>query len=504
MTSSQLQAATQTQRPAHLGKDQTRQGLLGWLNQSLAPINLVVSNLTTDMCDGVVLFRLLELITHKTLKGWHTSPDNMMLKLDNLNMFLRILGYFGIKISGVSPEDIYSGNENIITAILLLMIKKYTPALKLDEFSPSGGPAPTDGSYDPNTPLYKSPSQDEFNPPSDEAPQPPPGERPLSSRLAPVDPSSSPTDTSAMGAQPRPPSGTEGPLRGRVRSRMVTPDEQAMLSSQITSPGTNLIARAPNKFAVDPSLTPDISSLLGGNIDMPLSNSPSTSSTNSVTPPSSLRTQGPVPVARVGTPPSSGVLPGPPKTGSPVGSRPLPNPQAGLAKGPKVGPKTATPPPGYPGPSGSPPPNMPKTAPHPANGGLPPQSSVKRTATPPKMAPGTAPFSVGHRAPVKYGSPKMPPARSPMVARPLPVPVAKSEPREEMDINIVPQDAMQDAGIPAIEMDFSSPVPGSETASKAHPNRTRASTISNINTNVFDLDAFSDMEDLLMGLADNI
>lgn len=89
-----------------------------------------------------------------------------------------------------------------------------------------------------------------------------------------------------------------------------------------------------------------------------------------------------------------------------------------------------------------------------------------------------------------------------LASRPLPVPVARNEPREEMDINFVPQDAVQDSTIPAIEMDFTTAVPGSETAARAQ--RTRASTISNINTNVFDLDAFSDMESLLIGLADGI
>lgn len=105
--------------------------------------------------------------------------------------------------------------------------------------------------------------------------------------------------------------------------------------------------------------------------------------------------------------------------------------------------------------------------------------------------------------PKKVGAPGLKsPAPHPMASRPLPVPVAKSEPREEMDITFVPKDAMEASTTPAIEMDFSSPVPGSQTAVQA--SRARANTISNINTNIFDLDAFSDMENLLIGLAENI
>lgn len=507
VTSDQLARATQIQRPAAVAKEQTRIGLLGWLNECLTPAGVNVTNLTTDMSDGVVLFRLLELITHKTLKGWHTVPNNMMLKLDNLNMFLRILGYFGIKISGVSPEDIYSGNENIITAILLLMIKKYTPAIKLDQFSSNAAAAQSEAPSDPSTlprgNLNKSPSEEEFTPPSDEAPLPPPGERPLSSKLAHVDSSA---DPSGMSPQPRPPSGTDGPLRGRVRSRMVTPDEQVQLAASAASAA--LIARAPAKFAVDPNLTPDIASLLGPPVEMPLS-----SGSNS-TPPSSIRTPtNPSNVARTGTPPPSGSLANAPKTGSPgPGARHLPAPSA--QPGPpknsgalKMPPKSSMPPFGLASsPSSSPPPGMIKTTQPHIQGSPSSPNAAKRTAVPPKTAPSPTPYSVGHKAPVKYANPKIPPGvRSPMASRPLPVPVAKNEPREEMDITFVPQGAVQDAGIPALEMDFSSPVPGSETAAKAHPSsRTRASTISNINTNIFDLDAFSDMEDLLIGLADNI
>lgn len=490
VSSAQLEQAAQTQRPAHLAKAQTRQGLLGWLNQCLSPVGITVSNLTTDLSDGVVLFRLLELITHKTLKGWHTTPNNMMLKLDNLNMFLRILGYFGIKISGVSPEDIYSGNENIITAILLLIIKKYTPALRLDQYSHI---APYDSS---NTTINsdKPSADEELTPPSEEAPLPPPGERPLSSRLPAVDLSTAvaTSDGSSGGPQPRPPSGTEGP-RSRTRSRMVSPEEQAQLAAASQFSTTAYTARAPPKFAVD--ATPDISSLLGPSVPMPISSS---------TPPPSMVLEAPRTIPAVQQAPTSITTPpvtNSPQTGSPTLGRGLPTPNA-QPSAPKTSikmpPKTPTPPVGA---NSSPPPGVVKT--FPPNSGLSSgPNMVKRPAVPPKVAP----YAVGPKAPPQTGSPKVlfPPRSSPMASRPLPVPVPKNEPREEMDITFVPQDAMQDAGIPAIEMDFSSPVPGSETAAKSQASRTRANTISNINTNIFDLDAFSDMEDLLIGLADGM
>jgi len=91
-------------------------------------------------------FKLLESLTGKRLKGYHPQPTQLMMKLDNLQLFLRTLAFFGIALSGVSPEgsfplyffffpsrrliksirlDLFSGNDNISLAIALSLIKQY-------------------------------------------------------------------------------------------------------------------------------------------------------------------------------------------------------------------------------------------------------------------------------------------------------------------------------------------------------------------------------------------
>lgn len=559
VTAAQIEAqkAAAAKRAATNGlsaKAQSRLGLIGWMNKSLEHLGLKISNLTIDMADGVVFFRLLELITHKTLKGWHDNPSNMMLKLDNLNMFLRILGYFGIKISGVSPEDIFSGNENIITAILLLMIKKYTPALQLEQYSDyaTGNPQNDVSAEDdpdlmtpPSEPapisskILQEPSQTQSQPtkgadgefetpPAEQAPLPPPGVRPASSKLPLAETNASsnssvlsgtevpkPTTTveatptlnsspSSTPVAPRPVSGINPNMgrTGRVRSRMVTPEEQAAIA------GAAYIARAPPKYTVDPSLTPDLSALLGPPVDMPLANGPRLSNvfpllqTSVLGPaaPLQIPTQGPL-----GQTTSSPIVldqstPQLQKANS-MPLTPQATPQAISTTTNVNATVQSQQPPLATAKSTGQLAGVKKVAAPSSPGSVkimgPPGVKKVGSAIPGQNPAGTAKMGMGvGAAPKKSGVP------SRIGSRPLPVPQPRSEPREEMDITFMPQDAVQDKTMPALEMDFSSPVPGSETASRTQ--RTRANTISNINTNVFDLDAFSDMEDLLLGLADGI
>lgn len=118
----QVSQSQQNNDPNH----SKRMTILSWINRHISTFNLQINNLTSDLADGIVLFRLLESLTEKSFKGWNTEPANMMDKLNNLNMFLKLLYHFGIKISGITCEDLYSGNENISMAIVLLLIKKFS------------------------------------------------------------------------------------------------------------------------------------------------------------------------------------------------------------------------------------------------------------------------------------------------------------------------------------------------------------------------------------------
>jgi hypothetical protein len=97
--------------------------IIGWINRYLAVRGMEITNLTTDVQDGVALINLLEEVSGKKLEFYVKKPDNMTKKIDNLNLFIKFLSHLGIRVTGVSAMDIYSCNENIMMAILLLIIK---------------------------------------------------------------------------------------------------------------------------------------------------------------------------------------------------------------------------------------------------------------------------------------------------------------------------------------------------------------------------------------------
>ena len=73
----------------------------------LEPHGIQLTNLTTDLEDGIAWFKLLESLTGKRLKGYHQQPTQLMMKLDNLSLFLRTLAFFGISLTGISPEGAF-------------------------------------------------------------------------------------------------------------------------------------------------------------------------------------------------------------------------------------------------------------------------------------------------------------------------------------------------------------------------------------------------------------
>jgi len=79
--------------------------------------------------DGVTLVHLLELLTHKSLRGasFHQNPHIRMHKIENLELFFDSLAHEHLKIVDIGPEDIIDGrltSELIWRLILRFQIVK--------------------------------------------------------------------------------------------------------------------------------------------------------------------------------------------------------------------------------------------------------------------------------------------------------------------------------------------------------------------------------------------
>lgn len=62
-----------------------------WANEHLKRVNLRVENLGTDLSDGLLLIRLIEVLSHKKLGKYNTKPGLRAQKLENVSMALRFL-----------------------------------------------------------------------------------------------------------------------------------------------------------------------------------------------------------------------------------------------------------------------------------------------------------------------------------------------------------------------------------------------------------------------------
>lgn len=405
-----------------------KQTVLAWVNKTISVYSMSVENLTTDLSDGVVLFRLLEVLTLKSFKGWNQEPKDMMDKLNNLNMVLKLLYYFGIKISGISCEDLYTGNENISMAILLLLLKKFTPN------QPQGSQV-----VEPN--VQSNNESDVTN--NDIPPGPPVDEIHEDST------SNNPPSNNDYIPQPQPFIPTPG-------TENIIPQENKLVND-IDLPFddvTETIDTAPSEVVEDDKINVQATELQPVN---PLSNTNQTQ----------------IPVIEMGDRIQQVPLKFPkvPPKVSPNVKKKMPLKVMPKKIPAKIMPKMNNPH----GPKGMPKKQPLKVPPVPVEVNNRPQSILPQTPTPHQVL--------------------NPPQSNSQVQDPQPEKI-----QQEVDLSVEWKSESQNNE--NIEIDFSPSVPGSQ--SEATQRRRRASTVSNINTNVFDLDAFSDMEDLLQGLADSL
>jgi len=96
-----------------------------WTNAKLAPRNMKVEKLTTDMCDGIALINLLEICTGKSLGKFNKKPTMKVQKIENVQIALNFLKKEGVKLVNIGAEDIVDGDEKLILGLLWSIILRY-------------------------------------------------------------------------------------------------------------------------------------------------------------------------------------------------------------------------------------------------------------------------------------------------------------------------------------------------------------------------------------------
>eukprot|EP01126_Amoeba_proteus_P015924 TRINITY_DN1725_c0_g1_i3.p1 TRINITY_DN1725_c0_g1~~TRINITY_DN1725_c0_g1_i3.p1 ORF type:complete len:773 (-),score=129.90 TRINITY_DN1725_c0_g1_i3:63-2303(-) len=95
-----------------------------WCNTYLAERIMKIEDLIADLANGLNLHALLEIISSKNIKV-NKNPRIPVQQLENLTWCLEFLKGEGIKLVGIGPSDIRSGNQKLILGLIWTIILRY-------------------------------------------------------------------------------------------------------------------------------------------------------------------------------------------------------------------------------------------------------------------------------------------------------------------------------------------------------------------------------------------
>jgi glutaredoxin len=96
-----------------------------WMNEHLKKRGYHVNNLQKDLCDGILLINLLEIISNKSLGKYNRNPRIPPQKLENNSIAINFMKSEGLKLVNIGPEDITDGKIKLILGLLWTLILRY-------------------------------------------------------------------------------------------------------------------------------------------------------------------------------------------------------------------------------------------------------------------------------------------------------------------------------------------------------------------------------------------
>ncbi|CAF2819285.1 unnamed protein product [Rotaria sp. Silwood2] len=109
--------------PIYEREDIQKKAFTKWINNQLANSNSTppVTNLFQDLRDGIVLLRLLEVLTGNEYK--REIGKMRVHHIGNVNKVIAVLGEYGIKLLSISSNDIVDGNPKLTLALIWSIIQ---------------------------------------------------------------------------------------------------------------------------------------------------------------------------------------------------------------------------------------------------------------------------------------------------------------------------------------------------------------------------------------------
>eukprot|EP01114_Cavostelium_apophysatum_P020572 TRINITY_DN6934_c0_g2_i2.p1 TRINITY_DN6934_c0_g2~~TRINITY_DN6934_c0_g2_i2.p1 ORF type:complete len:436 (-),score=147.35 TRINITY_DN6934_c0_g2_i2:34-1299(-) len=96
-----------------------------WVNEHLKDRGMHCDNLQKDLCDGLLLINLLEIISSKSVGRYNKHPVIIPQKLENTGIAINFITNEGIKLVNIGNEDITSGRLKLILGLIWTLILRY-------------------------------------------------------------------------------------------------------------------------------------------------------------------------------------------------------------------------------------------------------------------------------------------------------------------------------------------------------------------------------------------
>ncbi|KAL9015856.1 MAG: hypothetical protein Q9185_006771 [Variospora sp. 1 TL-2023] len=97
-----------------------------WLNSKINVREVGVTDLVTDLSDGVMLIHLLEILGNESLGRYASKPKLRVQRFENVNKALDFIKSRGIQMTNIGAEDVVDGNKKIILGLIWTLILRFT------------------------------------------------------------------------------------------------------------------------------------------------------------------------------------------------------------------------------------------------------------------------------------------------------------------------------------------------------------------------------------------
>jgi len=99
-----------------------------WCNMHLGKKGLKIDDIQKDFGDGIKLIRLLEVISAEELPKFNTNPKMKIHKIQNVNAALDFVAKKGVKLIGISSENVVDENLKLILGMIWTIILRFAIA----------------------------------------------------------------------------------------------------------------------------------------------------------------------------------------------------------------------------------------------------------------------------------------------------------------------------------------------------------------------------------------